>query len=123
MSYRPFADLGGVKDDRPVEPEPDGATFHADWEPRAMALTVAMGATGLWNIDQSRSARETLADHSNLGYYQVWLAALEERSEPPAFWRSRLPCPRRCFGPRTWLLFCGAAPHPCGQVRRRHVLA
>jgi len=35
-----------------------------------------MGATGAWNIDMSRSARETLPDYANLSYYQIWLAAL-----------------------------------------------
>ncbi len=36
-----------------------------------------MGATGEWNIDQSRSARETLPDYARLSYYEIWLAALE----------------------------------------------
>jgi nitrile hydratase len=52
--------------------------FHADWEARALALTLAMGATGGWNIDQSRSARETLPDYASLSYYRIWLAALDK---------------------------------------------
>jgi nitrile hydratase len=52
--------------------------FHAAWEPRVLALTLAMGATGLWNIDASRAARETLADYRKLSYYQIWLAGLEQ---------------------------------------------
>jgi nitrile hydratase len=52
--------------------------FHAAWEPRVLALTLAMGATGLWNIDTSRAARETLADYRKLSYYQIWLAGLEK---------------------------------------------
>ena len=52
--------------------------FHAPWEPRVLAVTVAMGATGLWNIDTSRAARETLADYPKLSYYQIWLAGLEK---------------------------------------------
>ena len=71
------ADLGGQPGHGPVIPEPEGLLWHAAWQPRAMALTVAMGATGAWNIDQSRAARETLADYSTLGYYQVWLAGLQ----------------------------------------------
>ncbi len=47
-------------------PEPEGELFHADWEPRALALTLAMGATGSWNIDMSRAARETLPDYARL---------------------------------------------------------
>jgi nitrile hydratase len=36
-----------------------------------------MGATGSWNIDMSRAARETLPDYERLSYYQIWLGALE----------------------------------------------
>jgi nitrile hydratase len=79
MSYLSHADLGGQAgqaDRRAVHPEPEGDLWHAGWEPRALALTLAMGATGAWNIDQSRAARETLPDYATLSYYQVWLAAL-----------------------------------------------
>jgi nitrile hydratase len=53
--------------------------FHAAWERRALGLTLAMGATGQWNIDQMRSARESLPPAQYLGssYYQIWTAALE----------------------------------------------
>jgi len=37
-----------------------------------------MGATGSWNIDTSRAARETLPDYRDLSYYQIWLGALEQ---------------------------------------------
>jgi nitrile hydratase len=36
-----------------------------------------MGATGSWNIDQSRAARETQPDYPRLSYYRLWLAALQ----------------------------------------------
>jgi nitrile hydratase subunit beta len=75
--YVSHADLGGQPGHDAVTPEPEGELFHAGWEPRALALTLAMGATGAWNIDQSRAARETLPDYAHLGYYQVWLAALQ----------------------------------------------
>jgi nitrile hydratase subunit beta len=44
-----------------------------------MALTVAMGATGTWNIDQSRSRRESMvpADYYVSSYYEIWLSGLE----------------------------------------------
>ena len=77
MSYRSNADLGGQDGYGAVHPEPEGELFHAAWEPRVLALTLAMGASGLWNIDSSRAARETLADYRGLGYYQIWLAGLE----------------------------------------------
>jgi hypothetical protein len=64
MSYLSHADLGGSEGCGPVIPEPEDERFHAAWEPRALALTLAMGATGAWNIDMSRSARETLPDYA-----------------------------------------------------------
>ena len=42
-----------------------------------LALTLAAGATGAWNIDQSRAARETLPDYGELDYYRIWLAGLQ----------------------------------------------
>lgn len=77
MPHVSHADLGGQPGFGAVTPEPEGALFHADWEPRALAITLAMGATGAWNIDQSRAARETLPDYLDLSYYQIWLAALQ----------------------------------------------
>lgn len=76
MSYTSHADLGGRDGFGHVLPEPEGELWHAAWEPKALALTLAMGATGSWNIDASRSARETLPDYAKLSYYQIWLAAL-----------------------------------------------
>jgi len=78
MSYITHADLGGQPGHGRVVPEPEGEHFHAAWEPRALALTLAMGATGSWNIDQSRSARETLPHYAQLSYYEIWFAALEK---------------------------------------------
>jgi nitrile hydratase len=75
--YVTHADLGGQTGHGAVLPEPEDERFHAAWEPRALAVTLAMGATGLWNIDTSRAARETLPDYARLSYYQIWLAALE----------------------------------------------
>jgi nitrile hydratase len=53
--------------------------FHADWERRAFALTLAMAMPGGWNIDMSRFAREDRPPEEYLGksYYQIWLAGLE----------------------------------------------
>ena len=76
--YTTYADLGGLPGFGVVAPGPEGELFHADWERKTLALTLAMGATGSWNIDQSRAARETLPAYLNLSYYQVWLTALEK---------------------------------------------
>lgn len=78
MSYTSHADLGGRNMPGPIVPEPEDDRFHADWEARVLALTLAMGGTGSWNIDASRSARETLPTYAQLSYYQIWLAALEK---------------------------------------------
>ena len=77
MSDTTHADLGGRPGFGPVSPEPEGELFHAAWEPRALALTLAMGATGSWNIDTSRRARETLPNYAALSYYAIWLDGLE----------------------------------------------
>ena len=78
MSYVTHADLGGRDVSGSIVPEPEGEPFHAAWEARALALTLAMGGTGSWNIDASRSARETLPAYARLSYFQIWLAALEK---------------------------------------------
>jgi nitrile hydratase subunit beta len=72
-------DLGGVQGFGPVEPEPDEPVFHAEWEKRAFALTLAMAMPGGWNIDMSRFARENRdpAEYLTMSYYQLWFAGLE----------------------------------------------
>jgi nitrile hydratase len=78
MTYQTHADLGGRPGFGAVQPEPEGEWWHEAFEPRALALTLAMGATGAWNIDQSRAARETQPDYAQLSYYRLWLAALQQ---------------------------------------------
>ena len=72
-------DMGGVHGFGPVEPEPNEPVFHADWEKRAFALTLAMATPGGWNIDMSRFARENRppGEYLAMSYYQIWFAALE----------------------------------------------
>jgi nitrile hydratase subunit beta len=72
-------DMGGQQGFGPVVPEPNEPLFHDHWEPRAMALTVAMGASGQWNIDLSRACRESLppAVYLSSSYYEIWIRALE----------------------------------------------
>ena len=73
-------DMGGMQGFGPVQPEADEPLFHAQWEARALAMTVAMGACGQWNIDLSRSARESLppAVYLSSSYYEIWLRGLEQ---------------------------------------------
>lgn len=81
MTYISHADLGGLPAFGPVTAEPEGELFHSPWEPRAMALTVAMGGTGTWNLDMARAARETLPNYQSLSYYQIWINALQNMLE------------------------------------------
>ncbi|MES0879570.1 nitrile hydratase subunit beta [Roseibium sp. SCP14] len=73
-------DLGGQMGFGPIELEENEPNFHADWEERAFAVTLAMGATGSWTLDASRFARETLppADYLSSSYYKIWTMGLEK---------------------------------------------
>ncbi|MEM6372447.1 MAG: nitrile hydratase subunit beta [Pseudomonadota bacterium] len=73
-------DMGGRFGDGAVVPEGEDERFHAEWHPRALALTLACGTLGLWNIDVSRHARERLApkDYARFAYYEKWIAALAD---------------------------------------------
>ena len=77
MTYRSHADIGGQDGHGRVIPEAEDELFHAAWERQALALMIAMGATGSRNIDMSRSARETLPDYRSFSYYERWIRALE----------------------------------------------
>ena len=73
-------DMGGLHGFGPVQLEDNEPLFHAPWERRALGLTLAMGATGQWNIDQSRSARESLppATYLSSPYYRIWVLGVEQ---------------------------------------------
>ena len=74
-------DMGGRFGDGPVRPDAANApVFAADWHARALAVTLACGALGQWNIDTSRHAREKLSplDYTRFSYYEIWLAALAD---------------------------------------------
>ena len=71
-------DMGGMMGFGAVVPEPETPVFHAPWERRAFALTVAMGMTGSWNIDMARHARERIAPagYWASSYYDIWIKGL-----------------------------------------------
>jgi nitrile hydratase beta subunit len=77
VSYHSHADLGGQDIHAGIVQEAEGDHFHAPGESRVMALVVAMGPTGLSNIDMNRATRETLPNYRDLTYYEIWLKALE----------------------------------------------
>lgn len=72
-------DLGGQMGFGPIELEENEPNFHADWEERAFAVTLAMGATGSWPLDAARHARESLppAVYLTSSYYEIWTRGLE----------------------------------------------
>jgi nitrile hydratase subunit beta len=72
-------DMGGMHGMGPILREVDEPTFHAEWERRAFALTLAAGFLGRWNLDMSRYAREQMdpAHYLATGYYEHWLYGLE----------------------------------------------
>jgi nitrile hydratase subunit beta len=71
-------DLGGQMGHGPVKPEPDEPLFHEPWERRALAMVVAMGPTGFWNLDTVRHTRESLPPvvYYSATYYEIWMRAL-----------------------------------------------
>ena len=71
-------DMGGRFGDGAVVPEPETPVFHENWHARALAVTLAVGALGQWNLDMSRHSRERLAptDYARLSYYEKWISAL-----------------------------------------------
>ncbi len=75
-------DLGGRHGFGLVAPESEQSepVFHTDWERKALALTLATGFLGRWNIDESRHARESQhpVDYLRQTYYENWLSGLEK---------------------------------------------
>ena len=72
-------DMGGLQGFGPVDADPDEPLFHAEWERRTFAMTVACGFLGEWNIDISRDARERMeaVDYLRSSYYEHWQFGLE----------------------------------------------
>lgn len=74
-------DMGGRFGDGPINPEAEDAPIFAeDWHARALAVTLASGFLGQWNIDVSRHARECLSpkDYARFSYYEKWMAGLAD---------------------------------------------
>lgn len=71
-------DMGGRFGDGAVVPEPEDEVFHEEWHKRALAVVLACGAFGKWNLDVSRHARERLkpTDYARFSYYEKWMGGL-----------------------------------------------
>jgi nitrile hydratase beta subunit len=95
VTYRSHADLGGLDVPGAIVQEPEGEIFHAPWEPRVMAMVVAMGPTGMSSIDLNRATRETLPNYRSLSYYEIWLAALEKLAAQKGVLGESPPAPKQ----------------------------
>ncbi|WP_026758647.1 nitrile hydratase subunit beta [Sediminimonas qiaohouensis] len=74
-------DMGGRFGDGPVTVDgEDAPVFKEGWHAHALAVTLAAGALGQWNLDSSRHARERLSprDYMRFSYYEKWIAALAD---------------------------------------------
>ena len=71
-------DMGGRLDPRRIDITSSNVKFKAEWEKDVFAITLALGFSGLWNLDRSRYARESLEpqDYLQFGYFEKWLAGL-----------------------------------------------
>jgi nitrile hydratase beta subunit len=73
-------DMGGMHGFGKVEAEKNEPVFHSNWEGRTLAITRAMGYTGVWTIDQTRAGIEELPPDVYLAssYYRKWALRLEK---------------------------------------------
>lgn len=80
-------DLGGQMGFGAVSPEKDEPIFHAEWEKRALGITLSCGAFGAWNIDESRHARENIppANYLAASYYEIWIRGIDMLLERHGF--------------------------------------
>jgi nitrile hydratase len=80
-------DLGGQMGFGAVAPDRNEPYFHADWEKRALGITISCGAFGAWTIDESRHARESIlpADYLAASYYEIWIRGIDMLLERHGF--------------------------------------
>ncbi len=71
-------DMGGTHGLGAIDAPVDEPLFHAPWEARVLALTLAVGAWGRWTLDASRHQRELIPGPAYLAmsYYEKWLTGL-----------------------------------------------
>lgn len=71
-------DMGGMHGFGPIPREACEPVFHADWERRMFAMTLAAMGRRVFNVDEFRRAIERIppADYLRSSYYERWLRAL-----------------------------------------------
>ena len=77
-------DMGGMHGMGPIDTDPNDPLFHAEWERRAFAITLALGFHGRWNIDAVPPCPREPAS-ARLPQQQLFRALAEGRSSG---WRS-----------------------------------
>jgi nitrile hydratase subunit beta len=72
-------DIGGQSGFGPVPVDDDEPPFHADWEARVHALTLALLRNRAFNTDEFRDAIERIPpeDYLAASYYERWARAIE----------------------------------------------
>jgi len=72
-------DMGGMHGLGPIVTEADEPVFHAPWEARAYALSMAVGFWGRWTLDATRHQIELIPgpDYLRMSYYEKWITGLE----------------------------------------------
>ena len=73
-------DMGGVQGFGPVMPETDDPVFHAEWEGRVFAMTLAMSRNPGNGISTCRGSPAKICraeDYLSKTYFQIWLFGLE----------------------------------------------
>ena len=80
-------DLGGQMGFGPIAAERNEPYFHAEWEKRALGITLSCGTFGAWTLDESRHARESIppADYLAASYYEVWIRGIDTLLERHGF--------------------------------------
>jgi nitrile hydratase len=75
-------DMGGMHGLGRIEYERQEPVFHAPWEGRALALTLATAAWRKWNLDTFRHQIERFPPvrYLRMSYYEKWLTAITELS-------------------------------------------
>jgi len=72
-------DMGGMQGLGRPEPEPEGHAFHAAWEGRVHAMSLASPTRS--NIDAGRHQRELIPgpEYLRMSYYEKWFRSLSDR--------------------------------------------
>lgn len=70
-------DMGGMHGFGPIPREANEPAFHAGWERRMFAITLAAFARRIFNVDEFRRAIEQIpaADYLRASYYERWMRA------------------------------------------------